>query len=85
MDSFDILVIFLSTALAIFLVISIIFGIYLVKIARQVNEIAEKARNAADSVETAARVFGKTAAPAAFTKIVANIVESFSEKRKGKK
>lgn len=85
MDSYDILVVFLSVALALFLLLSITFMIYLVKIARRVNEIAEKARNAADSVESAAKLFEKTAGPAVFTRVVSNIVETFSDRRKGKK
>ncbi len=85
MDSFDVLVIFLSTALAIFLVLAIIFTVYLIRIAKIVNEISEKARSAVDSVESAARLFNRSAAPAAFMKILANIVESVTERRKGKK
>lgn len=82
MDAFEILVVILSIALAIFLVLGIIFMVYLIRISRRVHEISEKARSAVDNVETAARVFGKAAAPAAFSRIIANIVESWQDNKK---
>ena len=85
MESYDILVLILSMTLAIFLVLAIVFTIYLIRIARKVDEITEKAKSAVSSVEAAAKIFEKSAAPAAFSRIVANIVESFSERKKGKK
>ena len=85
MDSYDILVVMLSVTLAVFLLLGIIFMIYLIKIARRVHEIAEKARSAADTMESAAKFFEKTAGPAAFTRVIANIVESFHKRQKGKK
>ena len=85
MDSYDILVVILSITLAIFLVLAIVFSIYLIRIARKVDEMAEKAKSAVSSVEAAAKIFEKSAAPAAFSRIVANVVESFSGKKKGKK
>jgi len=85
MDSYDILVIILSITLAIFLILAIVFTIYLIRIARKVDEITDKAKSAVSSVEAAAKIFEKSAAPAAFSRIVANIVESFSDRKKGKK
>jgi len=85
MESYDVLVVILSIALALFLILAIVFTIYLIRIARKVDEITEKAKSAVSSVEAAAKIFEKTAAPAAFSRIVANIVESFSDRKKGKK
>ena len=86
MDAYETLVIILSITLAVFLILAIVFTIYMIRIARRVHEISEKARSAADSVETAAHLFQKTAGPAVFSRIVANIVESFRDKeKKGKK
>ncbi|HEX9679697.1 MAG TPA: hypothetical protein VGA08_03695 [Candidatus Saccharimonadales bacterium] len=84
MDAFEILVVILSIALAGFLLLGIIFMVYLIRISRRVHEISEKARAAADSVEAAARIFQKTAGPAVFSRIVANVVEGWQAK-KGKK
>ena len=85
MDSFDILVVILSVTLSIFLILATIFVIYLIKIARTVKEITEKARSAADSFESAANIFKKTAGPAVFSRIVANIVESWKSSKDSKK
>jgi len=84
MDSYDTLVLFLAVALAVFLVLGIIFMVYLIRISRRVHEITEKARAAADNVESAARIFRKSAGPAVFSRIVANVVESWRHS-KGKK
>ena len=85
MDSYDTLVLILSITLAVFLVLGIIFLIYLIRIARRVHEISERARAAADNVEAAAKIFRKTAGPAVFSRIVANIVENWQGKKKSKK
>ena len=71
MDSYDTLVVILSVTLAIFLVLGIIFLIYLIRIARRVHEISEK-------------IVRKTAGPAVFSRIVANIVEGWQDKSKKK-
>lgn len=84
MDAFEILVTILSIALAIFLILAIVFAIHLIRIARRVHEISEKARSAAGSLHAAAKIFEKTAAPAVFSRIVANVVESWQNSRKGK-
>lgn len=85
MDAFEILVVILSIALAIFLIAGIVLLVLMIRIARRVHEITEKARAAAGHVEVAARVFEKSAAPAVFSRLVANIVESWqSSKSKGK-
>ena len=85
MDSYDILVIFLSTALVVFLILAIVFTAYLIKIARTVKQISEKAKAAASSMESAAHIFRKSAAPAVFSRIVANVVESWKSAKDGKK
>lgn len=84
MDAFEILVTILSIALAIFLILAIAFTFYLIKIARRVHEISEKARAAASSVQAAAKIFERTAAPAVFSRIVANVVEGWQKSKKKK-
>jgi len=84
MDAFEILVVILSVALAIFLILAIVFMFYLIRISRRVHEISEKARAAAGSMEAAAHIFRKTAGPAVFSRIVANIVETWQAKKGSK-
>lgn len=84
MDAFEILVTILSITLAIFLIVATVFTVFLIRIARRVHEITEKARAAAGSVEAAARIFQKTAGPAVFSRIVANIVETWQAKKGNK-
>jgi hypothetical protein len=85
MDPNETLVIILSAALAIFMVLAIVFAIYSIRIARRVHEITEMARAAAGSVEAAAKIFEKTAAPAAFSRILANIIEGWQKGSKSKR
>jgi hypothetical protein len=85
MEAFEILVIILSVALAIFLILGIVFMVYLIRISRRVHEISETARSAVDNVESAAKVFSKAAGPAAFSRIVANIVETWQSSKDDKK
>jgi hypothetical protein len=84
MDAFEILVTILSIALALFLLLAIVFTVYLIRIARRVQDITEKARAAASSVQAAAKIFERTAAPAVFSRIVANVVEGWQSSKKRK-
>lgn len=88
MDAFETLVVILSVAFAVLLLLAIVLLAYLIRIARRVHEISERARSAATSVEAAAKIFEKSAAPAVFSRIIANIVEGWqhtkSKKAKGK-
>ena len=83
MDSYDILVIILSSALAVLLIVSIIFMVVLVKVIRRVNEIVEKAGSVIDNVQSATQVLKNSAAPVAISKIVSNIIDLMKERNKG--
>ena len=85
METSETLVAILGAALAVFLLLAIIFTIYLIKIARSVEEITRKAKAAASSVETAAKIFEKSAAPAVFTRLLTSIIESWNKKKGSKK
>lgn len=88
MDSvwFETLVIILSVMLGLFLTLSIILLVWLLKIIKQVKRITDHAENAVDKAEQVADFFQKTATPVAIMKLVANISE-FAQKasKKGKK
>ncbi len=84
MDSYDILVIILSVALAVLITLAIVFMVFMIKIVRGVNHLTERAQNIIENVETASKVFEKSAGPVAVSRIVANIIDMFRED-KGKK
>ena len=81
MDAFEILVIVLSSLLAIVLLLAIIGGIIFIKIIKDIRHITEKASLAADNIEHAAQFFKNTSSVAAVTKVIGNAVDLF---RKGK-
>lgn len=87
MDAFEILVIILSTFLAIFLILAITVLIGLLKLVKQVRHITEKAEDVIDNVEQASELFKKSASTLTFTNIVSNIVSKVSDlsNKKGKK
>lgn len=87
MDAFEILVIILSTFLAIFLILAIVVLIGLLKLVKQVRHITEKAEEVIDNVEQASELFKKSASTLTFTNIVSNIISKVSDlsNKKGKK
>lgn len=80
----EVLLIIVSSILAIFLIILIAATIYVLKILRQVRRITQRAESVAGSVEAAATAFGKTATPLAVLKIIGKIVAQANKSRKGK-
>lgn len=84
MDSYDILVIILSIALAILLIVSIVFISVLIKLVNQLRIISKKAEEIVDDVESVSGFFKKAAGPVAVTSLVSNIVSKVAEfKKKG--
>ena len=80
----EVLVIIVSSVLAIFLLVLIIAAVYTVKILKQVRRITERAENVAGSVEAAASAFERTASPLAVIKLIGNIVNQASKVRNRK-
>ena len=80
----EILVIIVSSVLAIFLLVLIIIAIYTVKILKQVRRITDRAENVAGSVEAAASAFERTASPLAMLKIISAIVKTASKAKSRK-
>jgi hypothetical protein len=79
-----ILVIFLSVALAVFLILGIILLSICIKIARHVKNISEKAEQITDKAENLADFFSKAATPMAVGRIISQVGEIVFN-RKGKK
>lgn len=73
----EILVIFLSTALAIFLTLSIVLLVICIKIANHIKHISEKAEVITDKAEDIAEFFGKAATPLAVGKLITVISDVF--------
>ncbi len=82
--SLIILVAFLSVALAFFLTLSCIFVYKLIKVVDAVKHITEKAEQIADKAEAVTEMFGKAAAPMAFTQVLSNIMDAVNRKKKDK-
>jgi len=81
MDTYEILVIILSTTLAVLLILSIILIINLIKITNHIKTITEKAESIADNVDSVGQFFKNAAGPVAVSKVVANIIESIRNKK----
>ncbi len=80
----EVLVIIVSSVLAIFLITLIVALVYVVKILKQVRQITERAQSVAGSVEAAASTFERAASPLAVLKIIGSIVNHAEKIRKRK-
>lgn len=79
-----ILVIILASFLAIFLALAITLLVKLIQVTKQLKEIADKAREVADNVESASEMFKKTAGPLALGRFFVNIADTVMKHKKGK-
>lgn len=85
----QILLIILSIFLAIFLLLSIVVLIWLIKIFRQLKRIIDKAERLTDRAEIIAHFFERTAPHVAIGRLISNITQtvfnkSSNNKRKAK-
>ena len=78
MSAAEVLVIFLSVALAIFLVLAIVLTVYLIVIAKKIKTIAETAEAGVQGFVGVLANLQKVVAPAMVTKIVADLVSRFT-------
>ena len=81
--SLTILVAFLSTALLLFLVLGCVLLAKMIKISNDVKKITEHAEHIAGQAEAVSDIMGKAAAPMAFSKVLSNIVENVTRRKKG--
>lgn len=84
MDAAEILLIVVSTTLSVFLIVLIVALVYLIGILKQIKRITQRAENVADSVESAAQVFERSASPLALLKLVGEIIDKAYKIRKRK-
>lgn len=85
MDAYEILVIILGAALAVFLVLAIVVAALIIKILKNLRAITEKAEHVADNIDSVSEFFRKTAGPAAIGKLIVNIVDSVRTNKKSGK
>lgn len=81
----QVLLIILSSFLAIFLILSVVVLVKLLQIFNHIKKIIEKAEKIADKAEVVSSFFERTASPIAVTKLISNIADHFFKKHKGKK
>lgn len=79
---FEILVIVLSTFLAISLILTIILLVKVIQVVRLVKRITEHAEQIADKAEHIGAFFEKTATPVALMKLISNLSDMFNKKGK---
>lgn len=85
MTASEVLVIFLSVALAVFLVLGIVVIIFLIIIAKKIKSVAETAERTALRFEDIVASLQKVAAPAIVSKFVMeNVVRFFDHGKKNK-
>jgi pilus assembly protein TadC len=85
MTASEVLVVFLSVALAVFLALGIILVIYLIIIAKKINQVADSAKRTVDRVEGIASMASKAFAPAMISNFFFDTIAKFTKGRKHKK
>jgi hypothetical protein len=77
-----VLLIIVSSVLAIFLVVLIAVAIYFIKVLKEVRQITARAENVVGSVESAASAVGRTMSPIAVFRLIGGIVNHSNKARK---
>jgi hypothetical protein len=77
----QILVIFLSTALAIFLVLAIVIAVMAIKLLGTLRMIADKAEHLVESAEAVGNVFKKAANPMGVFRFLHGIMDTMRDKQ----
>ncbi len=75
----EILVIIVSSVLAIFLVVSIILGIYLIKLSIEIRRITRSAQKTVDHIESAASGFAKFISPVFVADIIGKVIKKYTK------
>lgn len=86
MDAAEVLVIFLSVALGIFLVLAIILTVYLIVVAKKIKRIADTAETGVQGFVGMLAGLQRAVAPAMVTRVITDIVSRLTgDGRKSKK
>lgn len=81
----EILLIIVSSVLAVFLLIAIAAGIYILSLLRQLRRVVKTAENVALNVEAAAKSFERSAGPLSAIRAIGSIIEQLTKAKKGKR
>lgn len=74
MEATEILVIILSTALAVFLVLGIVLVVLLIRVTRQIQAVTSTAKTAADNMQHFTANISKVVAPAALLRVAKDLI-----------
>lgn len=80
----QILVVILSSFLALFILLGIILIVKLIHLTDKLKEIADTAHEVANNVEAASEMLKKTAGPLALGKFFVNIADTVMKHKRGK-
>ena len=80
----QVLVIIVSSLLSLTLIFGIVLLIVLIKLAKNVRRVTEKAEQLVEDAESAASMFKNAAGPLTVLKTIGNIVEVVSKHKRGK-
>lgn len=83
MEATEILVIFLSVALALFLLLAIVLTIYLIRLAQKAERIADTVQGSADTLASISDEIHSAVAPATIAKAIGDIADKFMRYRGG--
>lgn len=78
-EAAEILVIIVSSVLTIFLIISIILGIYLVKLSAEIRRIVKTAEKTVSSIESAAKGFSRFVSPVFVADLIGRTVKKYKK------
>lgn len=79
-EAAEILVVIVSSILAIFLIVSIILGIYIIKLSAEIRRIVKSAENTVDSISSAARGFSKIVSPVFAAELINRVLKKYTKK-----
>ncbi len=79
----EILVIIVSSVLAIFLIVSIILGIYLIKLSAEIRRIAKSAQSTISHIDSAVVGVSRLTSPMFVADLIGRYIKKFT-KKKGK-
>lgn len=78
----EILVIIVSAVLAVFLLISIILGIYLIRLTVEIRKITKSAQLTVDGIQSAVTGIGKILSPVFVSEIINRMMKKYTKKGK---
>ena len=78
----EILVIIVSSVLAVFLIVSIILGIYLIKLTSEIRKITKTAQNTVSHIDNAVVGVSRLASPVYLAEMVNRLVKKYTKKDK---